>query len=64
MKPDALIIYVGTNDLIKGVNTIRKVRKGVEVIWKIQKISRLGLLVLSRELIRTSAMKLEKPILS
>ena len=64
MKPDALIIHVGTNDLIKGVNTIRKVRKGVEVIWKIQKISRLGLLVLSRELIRTSAMKLEKPILS
>ena len=64
MKPDALIIHVGTNDLIKGVNTIRKVRKGVEVIWKIQKISRLGLLVLSRELKRTSAMKLEKPILS
>ena len=64
MKPDALIIHVGTNDLIKGVNTIRKVRKGVDVIWKIQKISRLGLLVLSRELIRTSAMKLEKPILS
>ena len=64
MKPDALIIHVGTNDLIKGVSTIRKVRKGVEVVWKIQKISRLDFLVLSRELIRTSAMKLKKPILS
>ena len=28
-KPDALIIHVGTNDLTRGVNAIRKVRKCV-----------------------------------
>ena len=31
-KPDTLIIHVGTNDLIKGVNTMRKVSKCVEII--------------------------------
>ena len=31
-KPDPLIFNVGTNDLIKGANTVRKVRKCVEVI--------------------------------
>ena len=31
-KPDTLLIHVGTNDLTKGVNTMRKVRKSVEVI--------------------------------
>ena len=34
-KPDTLIIYVGTNDLTKGVNTMRKVRKCVEVIQEL-----------------------------
>ena len=31
-KPDTLIIHVGTNDLTKGVNTMKKVRKCVKVI--------------------------------
>ena len=31
-KPDTLIVHVGTNDLTKGVNTMKKVRKCVEVI--------------------------------
>ena len=31
-KPDTLIIHVGKNDLAKGVNTMKKVRKCVEVI--------------------------------
>ena len=31
-KPDALIIHEGTNDLTRGVNAIKKVRKCVEVI--------------------------------
>ena len=31
-KPATLIIHVGTNDLIKGVNTMRKVSKCVEII--------------------------------
>ena len=31
-KPGTLIIHLGTNDLTKGVNTMRKVRKCVEVI--------------------------------
>ena len=31
-KPDTLIIHVGTNDLIKGVNTMKKVRKCLKVI--------------------------------
>ena len=31
-KPGTLLIHVGTNDLTKGVNTMRKVRKSVEVI--------------------------------
>ena len=31
-KPGKLIFNVGTNDLIKGANTMRKVRKCVEVI--------------------------------
>ena len=31
-KPDTLIIHVGTNDLSKGVNTMKKVRKCVKVI--------------------------------
>ena len=31
-KPDTLIIDVGTNDLTKGVNTTKKVRKCVEII--------------------------------
>lgn len=30
-KLDTMIIHVGTNDLTKGVNTMRKVRKCVEV---------------------------------
>ena len=34
-KPDTLIIHVGTNDLTKGVNTMKKVRKCVEVIREI-----------------------------
>ena len=32
MKPGTLIIHLGTNDLTKGVNAMRKVRKCVEVI--------------------------------
>ena len=31
-KPDTLIIHVGTNDLTKGVNTMKKVRKCLKVI--------------------------------
>ena len=31
-KPDTLLIHIGTNDLTKCVNTMRKVRKCVEVI--------------------------------
>ena len=31
-KPDTLIIHVGTNNLTRGVNTMKKVRKSVEVI--------------------------------
>ena len=31
-KPDTLVIQVGMNDLMKGVNTVSKVRKFVEVI--------------------------------
>ena len=34
-KPDTLIIHVGTNDLTKGVNTIKKVKKFVKVIREI-----------------------------
>ena len=34
-KPDTLIIHVGTNDLAKGVNTMRKVMKCVKVIQKL-----------------------------
>ena len=34
-KPDTLIIHVGTNDLTKGVNTMNKVRKCVEVIQEL-----------------------------
>ena len=34
-KPDTMIIHVGTNDLTKGVNTTKKVRKCVEVIREI-----------------------------
>ena len=35
-KPDALLIHVGTNDLTKGVNTMSKVRKSVEVIPELE----------------------------
>ena len=31
-KPGTLIIHLGTNDLTKSVNAMRKVRKCVEVI--------------------------------
>ena len=31
-KPDTLIIHVGTNELTKGVNTMKKVRKCVEAV--------------------------------
>ena len=34
-KPDTLLIHVGTNNLTKGVNTMRKVRKCMEVILKL-----------------------------
>ena len=34
-KPDTLIVHVGTNDLTKGINTMKKVRKCVEVIREI-----------------------------
>ena len=34
-KPDTLIIHVGTNDLTKGVNTMKKIRKCVEVVREI-----------------------------
>ena len=34
-KPDTLIIHVGTNDLTKGVNTMKKVRKCVKVIQEL-----------------------------
>ena len=34
-KPDTLISHVGRNDLAKGVNIIKKVRKCVEVIWEL-----------------------------
>ena len=34
-KPDTLIIHVGTNDLTKGVNTVKKVKKFVKVIQEI-----------------------------
>ena len=34
-KPDRLIIHVGINDLTKSVNTMKKVRKCVEVIREI-----------------------------
>ena len=32
-KPETLIIHVGRNDLIKGVNIMKKVRKCVKVVW-------------------------------
>ena len=31
-KPDTLIIHVGTNELTKGVNTVKRVRKCAEVM--------------------------------
>ena len=34
-KPDTLIIHTGTNDLTNGVNTIKKVRKLVEIVREI-----------------------------
>ena len=34
-KPDTLIIHTGTNDLINGVNTMKKVRKLVKVVGEI-----------------------------
>ena len=34
-KPDILIIHIGTNDLKKGDNTMKKVRKCMEVIREI-----------------------------
>ena len=34
-KTDTLIIHVGTNDLTKSVNTMKKVRKCEEIIWEI-----------------------------
>ena len=36
-KLGTLIIHVGTNDLTKGINTMKKVRKCVEVIREIDK---------------------------
>ena len=34
-KPDTLIIHTGSNDLTSGVNTMKKVRKLVQVIREI-----------------------------
>ena len=34
-KTDTLIMHVETNDFRKGVNTMKKVRKCVEVIWEL-----------------------------
>ena len=36
-KPDILAIHVGTTDLTKGVNTMRKVRECVEIIQELDK---------------------------
>ena len=36
-KPDTLIIHVGMHDLTKGINTMKKVRKCVEVIRELDK---------------------------
>ena len=36
-KPDTLIIHVGMHDLTKGINTMKKVRKCVEVVRELDK---------------------------
>ena len=40
-KPDTLIIHTGTNDLTNGVNTMKKVRKLVKVIRKIDESEKI-----------------------
>ena len=46
-KPDTLIIHVGTNDLARGVNTMRKVMKCVEVIQKLDNTENIQILFCS-----------------
>ena len=65
-KPDTLIIHVGTNDLAKGVNTMTKVMKCVEVIQKLDNTEniQIGFCSVIQRTDKTLAMKLKKPILS
>ena len=66
-KPDTLIIHVGTNDLTKGVNTMKKVWKCVEVIREIDNTENIQIgfsSIIERADKETSAMKLKRPILS
>ena len=46
-KPDTLIIHVGTNDLARGVSTMRKVMKCVEVIQKLDNTENIQILFCS-----------------
>ena len=64
-KPDTLLIHVRTNNLTKGVNTMRKVRKCMDVIPELDSTGNIQIgnsSIIHRT--KNLAMKLKKPILS
>ena len=40
-KPDTLVFHTGTNDLTNGVNTMKKVRKLVKEVRKIDELEKI-----------------------
>ena len=64
-KPDVIIMHVGMNGLIKGVNTMSKVRKIVSIIQEVDstEISGLVFIVLTKEQTKIIVKKLKVSIL-
>ena len=44
-KPDTILLHVGTNDLTKGINTMKNVRKCVEAIRKLDSSENIQTLI-------------------
>ena len=68
-KPGTLTIYVGTNDLTKGVNTMKKVRKCVQVLRELDNTENIqigfsSIIQMADKDFSNEIMKLNKPILS